>query len=75
MYIFDYLGAVYMWCFLALKYKIKRKQLPKFDEILSGKDRYNEDDVVDMHAYGLNLKIIGFSVTMIICYFLTKIRF
>lgn len=74
MYLFEYLGAVYLWCFIAIKNKFSNRDIPKFREIL-----YNTEfdktkiDIIDQLAYGINLKLIGFIVTMMICYFLTEI--
>lgn len=75
MYLFEYLGAVYLWCFIAIKNKLRGREIPKFKEILYNyEDDEVEIDIIDQHAYGINLKLIGFIVTMIICYLLIEIR-
>jgi hypothetical protein len=72
MYLFDYLGAIYYWIYLAAISKIRDRDAPKFSEIREGTGRYNKGDIVDMGAYGLKLKMIGVSVTMLICWIIVK---
>jgi hypothetical protein len=72
MYFFDYLGAFYYWIYLVTISKIRYKDAPSFSDIRKGTGRYNEGDIVDMGAYGLKLKMIGVSVTMLICWIIVK---
>ena len=72
MYLFNYLGAFYYWVWLNLWNSIRTKKRPTFKEILEGKDRYQEGDIVDMNAYGMKLKFIGFGITMVILHLIVK---
>ena len=72
MHFFDYLGAFYYWIYLVAINKISDKEAPKYSDIREGTGRYNEGDIVDMGAYGLKLKMIGVSVTMLICWIIVK---
>ena len=62
MYGFEYLGAIFLWMFELVFYKKK----PSFKDVLTGKERFNEGELVDISAYGMKLKVIGFILTMVI---------
>ncbi|RED92995.1 hypothetical protein C7460_12719 [Marinoscillum furvescens DSM 4134] len=72
MYFFDYLGAFYFWVWLNIWNSVNDTKRPTFKEVLEGKDRHQEGDIVDLHAYGLKLKFIGGVVTMVIVSILAK---
>jgi len=72
MYFFDYLGAFYYWIYLVAVSKIRNRKPPTFAEIREGKGMYEEDDFVDMNAYGFKLKVIGGIVTVLICWAIVK---
>ncbi len=72
MYFSSYLGAFYFWIYLIILNKIRNKKIPTFSDIRQGKGRYNEGDVMDMTAYQLQLKIIGFVITMLILHITIK---
>lgn len=69
MYGFEYLGALFLWMFELTFYKKK----PSFKDVLKGKERFNDGDLVDMGAYGMKLKVIGLIVTVMIISLLAKV--
>ncbi len=69
MYLFEYVGAVFLWIFESVFYTKK----PAFKDVLTGKERYSKGDLVDRSAYGIKLKFIGFVVTMVIVSLLAKV--
>jgi hypothetical protein len=75
MYLFDYIGGFYFWCYLATINRLRRKNIPTLKDVRTGKNMYAIGDIVDSGVYFLKLKFIGFVVTMFICYLLTKVRF
>lgn len=72
MRLFDYLGAFYFWIYLVFITKIRNRKSPTFTDIRRGKDRYQNGDLIDLQAYYLKLKIIGFTVSMIILHLIVK---
>lgn len=66
MLLFDYLGALYFWVFLAVIRSARGKKSPSFSDVIGGKDSFEADSFIDRHAYGLKLKFIGLIVTGVI---------
>ena len=66
MYLFDHLGVFYYWVYLNVANRIRKKPIPTMSDIIKGEGKYQEGDIVDQQAYGLNFKILGVVVTLII---------
>ncbi len=66
MYFFDHLGVFYYWMYLNIANRIRNKSVPTISEIIKGDGKYEKGDIVDQQAYGLNFKILGVVVTLII---------
>jgi hypothetical protein len=73
MYLFEYLGAVYIWIFFVFLNKVRGKQTPTFGSIL--RSEYNEDGFLGNLTSSMFYKAIGFIITMIICSQLAKVWF
>lgn len=71
MHLFEYLGACYKWFFFYILNLILNKEKPVFREVLYSLN--SNPDVIDSLAGGISNKIIGFLVTMIVCFILAGI--
>lgn len=71
MYLFEYLGAFYKWVFWSLVNPLLGKKAPSFKQILNPLE--DSTDLVDISAGGLNNKIVGLIVTILICHLLTRV--
>ena len=46
--------------------RFRNKPVPTITDILKGEGKYQKGDIVDQLAYGLNFKILGVVVTILI---------
>lgn len=74
MFIFEYLGAFYIWLILLVVNSFKKKSPPSFNSVLHPEIDKNTGSIVDILSNGILTKITGFLITMMLLHALIKIK-